>query len=194
MFKSKQSKRRTVSAEPAPIVSLAKRLKLEGEQENHELSVVEPLSVDQLDCNQIYELLLSHGLPVGMCDSLRESKFDGVKFAALFDDIDSVSQRVRDTYGLDLKNSLKHFESVLKRYKANKYPSRGKIFCDSAHGQIPVHPLLAKIIDTKQFQRLRCLKQLGTLCWVYPCANHTRFEHSIGYFVKLKSYRLDLIV
>ena len=55
-----------------------------------------------------------------------------------------------------------------------------KIICDSVHGQISVHPLLIKIIDTPQFQRLRYLKQLGSLCYVYPSANHTRFEHCIG--------------
>ncbi|XP_059407401.1 deoxynucleoside triphosphate triphosphohydrolase SAMHD1-like [Carassius carassius] len=56
----------------------------------------------------------------------------------------------------------------------------GKIFNDPIHGQIELHPLLVKIIDTPQFQRLRHIKQLGGTYLVYPGATHTRFEHSIG--------------
>ncbi|KAI7810782.1 putative deoxynucleoside triphosphate triphosphohydrolase SAMHD1-like [Triplophysa rosa] len=55
-----------------------------------------------------------------------------------------------------------------------------KIFNDSIHGHIEVHPLLVKIIDTLEFQRLRNIKQLGAGYWVYPGASHNRFEHSIG--------------
>ena len=55
-----------------------------------------------------------------------------------------------------------------------------KIFNDSVHGPIKLHPLLVSIIDTPQFQRLRDIKQLGASYWVFPggCAN--RFEHCIG--------------
>uniref|UniRef100_A0A9J8ANF4 HD domain-containing protein n=1 Tax=Cyprinus carpio carpio TaxID=630221 RepID=A0A9J8ANF4_CYPCA len=55
-----------------------------------------------------------------------------------------------------------------------------KIFNDPIHGQMELHPLLVKIIDTPQFQRLRHIKQLGTKYLVYPGATHTRFEHSLG--------------
>lgn len=40
--------------------------------------------------------------------------------------------------------------------------------------------LCLRIIDTKEFQRLRKLMQLGTCSYVFYGATHTRFEHSIG--------------
>nr|XP_033770405.1 deoxynucleoside triphosphate triphosphohydrolase SAMHD1 [Geotrypetes seraphini] len=55
-----------------------------------------------------------------------------------------------------------------------------KVFNDPIHGHIELHPLLIKIIDTPEFQRLRYIKQLGGTYFVFPGASHNRFEHSIG--------------
>ncbi|KAK1898152.1 Deoxynucleoside triphosphate triphosphohydrolase SAMHD1 [Dissostichus eleginoides] len=54
------------------------------------------------------------------------------------------------------------------------------VFNDPIHGSMELTPLLVKIIDTPQFQRLRYIKQLGAGYLVYPGASHNRFEHSIG--------------
>jgi len=51
---------------------------------------------------------------------------------------------------------------------------------DPVHGDIVLNDLEVAIIDTPDFQRLREMKQLGTTHLVYPGANHTRFEHSLG--------------
>ncbi|CAL8238970.1 unnamed protein product [Gadus morhua 'NCC'] len=59
-------------------------------------------------------------------------------------------------------------------------PGFNKVFNDPIHGHIELHPLLVKIIDTPQFQRLRNIKQLGGVYYVFPGASHNRFEHSIG--------------
>lgn len=55
-----------------------------------------------------------------------------------------------------------------------------KVIRDSIHGDIFLSELEMELIDTPMFQRLRRIKQLGTSYLVYPSANHTRFEHSIG--------------
>ena len=37
-----------------------------------------------------------------------------------------------------------------------------------------------EVLDTREMQRLRRIRQLGTAFLVYPGANHTRFEHALG--------------
>lgn len=58
--------------------------------------------------------------------------------------------------------------------------SERRVIQDKVHGLIPLDSKLWKVVDSPHFQRLRDLKQLGNAHMVYPCATHTRFEHSIG--------------
>lgn len=51
---------------------------------------------------------------------------------------------------------------------------------DPIHGNIEFNETEAKIINTPEMQRLRYIKQLDTAYFVFPGANHTRFEHSLG--------------
>jgi len=53
---------------------------------------------------------------------------------------------------------------------------------DSVHDYIALDPLAAALLDTPAFQRLRHIKQLSTVRLVFPSANHTRFEHSLGVY------------
>jgi len=53
---------------------------------------------------------------------------------------------------------------------------------DSVHDHIAVEGVAAALLDTPPVQRLRRISQLGTVTYVYPSANHTRFEHSLGVY------------
>jgi len=57
---------------------------------------------------------------------------------------------------------------------------KDKLLRDAVHGDIELKPLELELVDTREFQRLRGIRQLGTACLVYPSATHTRFEHSLG--------------
>lgn len=51
---------------------------------------------------------------------------------------------------------------------------------DPIHKYIRFTEAEKKIIDTKIFQRLRRIRQLAGAHLVYPSAQHSRFEHSLG--------------
>jgi HD superfamily phosphohydrolase len=55
-----------------------------------------------------------------------------------------------------------------------------KVVLDPVHGYIELDDLVQEILATPQMQRLRRVRQLGFSNLVYPGANHTRFEHSLG--------------
>ena len=68
---------------------------------------------------------------------------------------------------------------------------RERVIRDEIHKDILVPPHHAKIIDTKEFQRLRSIQQLSTCEYVFPAANHNRFSHSLGaYFLARKLTQL----
>jgi uncharacterized protein len=61
-----------------------------------------------------------------------------------------------------------------------------RIYRDSVHNIIRVDTadqvgsLVAKLIDTAEFQRLRRIRQLGLAHFAYQGAEHSRFTHSLG--------------
>tara|TARA_B100000073_G_C23697177_1_gene558809 strand:+ start:245 stop:1465 length:1221 start_codon:yes stop_codon:yes gene_type:complete len=60
------------------------------------------------------------------------------------------------------------------------------------YGFIDITPRMGYIIDTPEFKRLHNLRQLGATYLVYPSANHTRFEHSLGVSHLAKKLLLSL--
>lgn len=63
-----------------------------------------------------------------------------------------------------------------------------KVFRDAVHNYIHVdQPVLLELINSKEMQRLRRIKQLGGTHQVYQSAEHSRFCHSLGvYFIVRK--------
>ncbi|MFL2028844.1 HD domain-containing protein [Loigolactobacillus zhaoyuanensis] len=60
---------------------------------------------------------------------------------------------------------------------------REKVLRDPVHNYIHVqHQVILDLIDTKEFQRLRRIKQLGTASFTFHGAEHSRFSHSLGVY------------
>lgn len=56
-----------------------------------------------------------------------------------------------------------------------------KVFRDPIHDYVYVQDqVILDLINTKEFQRLRRIHQLGTTSFVFHGAEHTRFSHSLG--------------
>lgn len=51
---------------------------------------------------------------------------------------------------------------------------------DPVHGYVYISEAEKNVIDSYPMQRLRRLRQLAGSEYVYPAANHTRFEHCVG--------------
>ncbi len=67
-------------------------------------------------------------------------------------------------------------------YKEQMLPIE-KVFRDPVHNYIHVqHQVILDLINAKEFQRLRRVKQLGTSSFTFHGAEHTRFAHSLGVY------------
>ncbi len=65
---------------------------------------------------------------------------------------------------------------MIENYRDNYYGS----ILDPLHGDVKLSEVEKWIIQQPIFTRLRRVKQNTFLYYVFPSANHTRFEHSIG--------------
>ncbi len=72
-------------------------------------------------------------------------------------------------------------------------PNKKKIINDPLYGFINIpSELIYDLVDHPYFQRLRRIRQLGLTFYVYPGANHTRFQHALG-AAHLMSSALEVI-
>ena len=71
-------------------------------------------------------------------------------------------------------------ELVLSKYLVVQLSHEDKTVRDPIHGDILWNHLETCVIDTEIFQRLRRIRQLGTTHLVFPGAEHSRFQHSLG--------------
>jgi HD superfamily phosphohydrolase len=53
---------------------------------------------------------------------------------------------------------------------------------------VPLTDRVRRLIDTAAFRRLAQIRQLGLVSLIYPAANHTRQEHSLGVFLAAIEY------
>lgn len=66
--------------------------------------------------------------------------------------------------------------------------SSERVYRDSVHNIIrlktdsPEGSLIARLVDSAEFQRLRRVRQLGLAHFAYQAAEHSRFTHSLGAF------------
>lgn len=58
-----------------------------------------------------------------------------------------------------------------------------KVLRDPIHNHIYIqHQVILDLINTREFQRLRRIKQLGTTSYTFHGAEHSRFSHSVGVY------------
>lgn len=55
-----------------------------------------------------------------------------------------------------------------------------KVIHDTVHGPIRLSGVALRLLEAPQLQRLASVRQLGLAYLVWPGANHTRLEHSLG--------------
>lgn len=154
------------------------------------LDRVSYLKISDLNQGELYELLLSHGIPDHFSRKVSSSKIDILEIPV--DSIESMVKHVSTLISYQELNSnnynrlnlndyeIRHFFAFVKRYQKHPQISYIKRIADNVYGHVEMHPLLVKVLDTRQMQRLRNIKQLSAVDWVFPSAVHTRFAHSIG--------------
>lgn len=116
-----------------------------------------------------------------------DNRYNGIK-SALKKGCGTLTDRYKSLKSLydDLKHNFIIKTPWKLQYKLGEYmttPKFGKFY---THIVLPEHTLalitkeLDAVIRTQDFQHLRGVKQLGPTIFVFPGANHTRFEHSLG--------------
>ncbi|MBO9687085.1 MAG: HD domain-containing protein [Mitsuaria chitosanitabida] len=76
--------------------------------------------------------------------------------------------------------AAEHLDDYVAELKQPGHAFERKQINDALWGTIGLHAAEVALLDSPLLQRLRNVRQLGVVHWVYPGAVHTRFEHSLG--------------
>lgn len=120
-----------------------------------------------------------------------QDEYDHMRFTALktavergYADLDRRFRDMGEFYGAVspyFVGTQRPFTLALNEYllpdRFGRFDSKLRI---PVSGSILLTKDVKRIIDTADFQRLRGVRQLGPTIFVFPGANHTRFEHSLG--------------
>lgn len=70
----------------------------------------------------------------------------------------------------------------MPRFQSKKL-EKEVVLRDPVHEYIHIEDkVILDVLKTKEFQRMRRIKQLGPISYVFPGATHTRFEHNLGVY------------
>ena len=73
-----------------------------------------------------------------------------------------------------------HLNDYISDLNKRNRPHDSKEINDALWGTVSLTGVEVCILDLPLLQRLRYIKQLGVVHWIYPGAVHSRFEHSLG--------------
>lgn len=76
--------------------------------------------------------------------------------------------------------SRSYLPSPLIEVEQGLVEKSGGFIKDPIHGYVKISLAERSLVDTRPVQRLKRIRQLAGSEFVYPAANHTRFEHVIG--------------
>lgn len=159
--------------------------------ESEQLGTVDHLSDQYMFAKMLLEILELFKPPL-----YTDRKFDGIK---------SVLKKAAAYYRVQRYKNMGEFKKAIEPH-LYLYPYQGHNFQMGSFlipltrfghlnskiripfsGSISLCKEILEVIDIKAFQRLRGVRQLGPTQFVFPGANHTRFEHSLGtYFLSLR--------
>ncbi|MEE7466207.1 hypothetical protein MOF8_04305 [Methylobacterium oryzae] len=91
-----------------------------------------------------------------------------------------INLTVQDIEEFAERFASEHLDPYADELVGSNRKFRRKEVNDALWGTISLSPLEVALLDSPLIQRLRAIRQLGVVHWVYPGAVHTRFEHTIG--------------
>jgi HD superfamily phosphohydrolase len=81
-----------------------------------------------------------------------------------------------------------HVTPIHEIPEVGRWRARGGLVRIPPGVDVPLTPRVRGLIDTAAFRRLAHISQLGLVSLVYPAANHSRHEHSLGVFLAAIEY------